>query len=63
MKYHTKEWVNRKFNHLTRNEKIKILYGALNYMKIYNGRTIKECIRLSMGYSWSSDGFYYRGES
>ena len=63
MKYHTKEWVENEFNHLTRNEKIEILYGALNYMQMYNGRSIKECIRLSMGYIINDDGIYYKKES
>ena len=63
MRHHTKEWVDRKYNHLTKNEKIQVLYGALEYMQMYNGRAIKECIRLSMGYITNGDGIYYKKES
>lgn len=50
MKFYTSEQVQEKYNKLTKDEKIEVLYEALNYMQQYNGRTRFLCIAIAMGF-------------
>ena len=49
-KYYTSEHINKEFNKLTKDKKIDILFSALSYMQMYNGRSEITCIALAMGY-------------
>lgn len=49
-KYFTSEEINKKFHSLTKNERIRVLLDALDYMQSYNGRRNILCIALAMGY-------------
>ena len=49
-KYYSFTELNDKFKGLTVSEKNRVLFGALDYMQQYNGRKIKDCIFLSMGF-------------
>lgn len=49
-KYYTAQEVSDKFQKLTKDEKINVLYEAIDYMQSYNGRSKMTCIALAMGY-------------
>ena len=54
----TKEEVKTKFDNLTKNKKIEILYDALSFMQQYNGRSKFDCIAAAMGF-YSDDGVIF----
>ena len=49
-KLYTENYLELKFNKLKKDEKIDILYEALDYMQQYNGRSRFTCIAMAMGY-------------
>jgi hypothetical protein len=49
-KYYTAEQISSKFEQMTKDEKIKVLYGAIDFMQSYNGRSRFLCIAMAMGY-------------
>jgi hypothetical protein len=44
------EEIMSKFHKLSYKKQVAILYGALDYMQQYNGRSINDCIIFAMGY-------------
>lgn len=56
-KYYTKDELNKKYNSLTKDEKIEVLNEAIDIMGQYNGRSKSECIFIAMGFD------NYDGES
>ncbi len=56
-KYYTGSDIEDKFDKLTKNEKINVLSGAIDFMQQYNGRSKTLCIAMAMGYS-NSEGSY-----
>ena len=55
VKYFTSEQIQSKFDKLSCKEKNEVLYGALDYMQVYNGRSKFLCIAMAMGYD-NSEG-------
>jgi predicted metallopeptidase len=49
-KYYTAEQISSKFEQMTKDEKIKVLYEAIDIMQEYNGRSRFLCIAMAMGY-------------
>ena len=49
-KYYTSEQISNKFEKLTKDEKISVLYNAISYMQNYSGRSRFLCIATAMGY-------------
>lgn len=49
-KYYTSEQISNEFEKLTKDEKIRVLYNAIDYMQSYNGRSKSLCIAMAMGY-------------
>ena len=49
-KYYTSEQISNEFEKLTKDEKIRVLYNAIDYMQSYNGRSKFLCIAMAMGY-------------
>jgi hypothetical protein len=47
--------VIKQFDLLSNKLKVEVLLTALSYMQQYNGRTINECIVLSMGYEYDEE--------
>lgn len=47
------------FDSLSNKKKVEILLTALSYMQRYNGRSINDCIILSMGYE-EQDGLWIK---
>jgi hypothetical protein len=54
---YTSEHIQNQFNNLTKEEKIEVLYEALSFMQMYNGRSRFLCIAMAMGYD-NSEGDY-----
>lgn len=50
------------FNKLSAPKKVTILYGALDYMEQYNGRSKERCLCLAMGYQEADNGCWYKKE-
>lgn len=51
----TKQSVIDKFEKLSNTNKVEVLFGALDYMQQYSGRSIGTCICLAMGYKMDID--------
>lgn len=49
-KYYTSDEIHKQFDKLTKNQKINILYEAIDIMQSYNGRSRFYCIANAMGY-------------
>jgi GR25 family glycosyltransferase involved in LPS biosynthesis len=49
-KYYSSEQIQAKFNKLTKDKKIEVLYDAIDVMNQYNGRSRFLCIAIAMGY-------------
>ena len=49
-KYYTSEEISKKYEALSLKEKNEVLYKAIDYMQIYNGRSRFLCIAMAMGY-------------
>lgn len=45
---------------LSKDEQINILYSAIDYMHLYNGRSKTTCIALALGYDIYPTGGYYK---
>ncbi len=59
MKNYTSEQIQTKFQKLTKDKKIEVLYEALDFMQAYNGRSRFLCIAMAMGYdNWEDDDWY-----
>jgi hypothetical protein len=50
VKYYTSEHVSQEFGKLTKDQKINILYEAIDIMQQYNGRSRFLCIAMALGY-------------
>ncbi len=50
-KYYTSGEISKKYNSLTKDKKIEILYEAMDYMQAYNGRSKFLCIAMVMGFA------------
>ena len=60
VKNYTSEHISKEFNNLTKDKKIEVLYEALNFMQMYNGRSRFLCIAMAMGYdNWEGDSDTY----
>ncbi len=46
----TQQEIIDKFNKLSNPKKVEVLFDALGYMQQYNGRSIRTCICLAMGF-------------
>ena len=55
VKNYTNEHIQNEFNSLTKDKKIEVLYKALDFMQMYNGRSRFLCIAMAMGYE-NSEG-------
>lgn len=64
-KYVTSRDINNKYNKLSKNKKIEVLYEAIDYMQSYNGRSRFLCIAMAMGYDNNEglDTTYYKRKS
>ncbi len=51
MKYYTSKHIQKEYSELTKDEKIKILYEAIDIMQQYNGRSRFLCIAMALGYN------------
>ena len=51
----TKEAIIAKFVKLSNPKKVEVLLDALDYMQQYNGRSVRTCICLAMGYRMNID--------
>lgn len=47
---YTADYIQKQFDGLTKDKKIEVLRGALDYMQQYNGRSNFLCIAMAMGY-------------
>jgi len=56
MKKYTKEQLVKKFDKMTKDDKIEALCYAIDFMQQYNGRTKWECVFRSMGYIFTEEG-------
>lgn len=56
----TAQEIMNQFNALTSDERIPILFKALNRMQGYNGRSIDDCIIYAMGYLPNVKGEYIK---
>ena len=50
MKYYTSDEISLLLDNVSKDQKINILYAALDYMQQYNGRTKFRCISMAMGF-------------
>lgn len=50
IKYYTDKDVSKVFSKLTKDEKINILYEAIDITQQYNGRSRFLCIAMALGY-------------
>lgn len=59
-KYYTSEHIHNEYSKLTKDKKIEVLYEALNFMQMYNGRSRFLCIAMAMGYdNWEGESDTY----
>lgn len=49
-KYYTSAFIQKKFENLSKDKKIKVLYEAIDIMQQYNGRSRFLCIAMAMGF-------------
>lgn len=49
-KFYTHAYIMEKYAKLSKNEKIDVLYEAIDIMHQYNGRSRFTCIAMAMGY-------------
>ena len=49
-KYYTNTHINRQYNDLNPQQKIELLWEALDYMQAYNGRSKILCVAMALGY-------------
>ncbi len=63
LKYYTSNDIQNEYSSLTKDEKIKVLYEAIDIMQGYNGRTRFLCIAMAMGYGnyEGEDNTYIKG--
>jgi glutaredoxin-related protein len=62
-KYYTSEHVSKQYQKLTKDEKINVLYEAIDIMQQYNGRSRFLCIAMAMGYrNWEGENDTYTKE-
>lgn len=54
-KYYYDNYISNVFNRKTKDNKIDILYEALDYMQSYNGRSRLDCVALAMGFTYTTD--------
>ena len=54
--YYTTQEVKKKFDKLSKDNKIEILNEAIDNMQMYNGRSKFFCIALAMGYKSTDEG-------
>ncbi len=47
---YTSKEVQIKYNKLSKDKKIEVLYEAIDYMQTYNGRSRFLCIAMAMGF-------------
>lgn len=57
---YTSQEISTKYDNLSYKEKAEVLYGALDYMSQFNGRTKFLCIALAMGYDNIDEGLYIK---
>lgn len=62
MKTYTESELRKKFEWLTKNEQINVLWSALDIMQQYNGRARWTCIFMAMGYEWTDSNNYIKTE-
>lgn len=65
MKYYTSEQISKQYEALTKDQKINVLYSAIDYMQQYNGRSRFMCIAMAMGYNnheGDNKSYYKRSE-
>lgn len=58
-KQYTKAEVVKEYSKLTKDERIEVLKGALDYMQQYNGRSKFLCIAMAMGFTDTDDDNTY----
>lgn len=58
-KVFTRNEMINKFETLTSEKKVYIMWGALDLMNQYNGRNNYECIFMAMGYQEDSEGRWH----
>lgn len=51
----TKQAIIDKFEKLSKPKKVEVLFDAIEYMQQYNGRSVRTCICLAMGYKMNCD--------
>lgn len=51
MKARTQEGIIQEFSNLPYKKQVVIMWGALDHMEQFNGRTKLDCVCLSMGYT------------
>lgn len=60
IKNYTSEHIQKEFDNLTKDEKIIVLYKALDFMQMHNNRSRFLCIAMAMGYdNWEGDSDTY----
>lgn len=61
-KYYAGNQITDKFDCLTPQQKIHILWESLDYMQAYNGRSKTLCIAMALGYDndEGEDNTYYK---
>jgi len=55
--YYTDTFISRQYNHLKPQQKIDILWEALDKMQEYNGRSKLLCVAMALGYD-NNEGAY-----
>lgn len=59
-KYYTSKNIQDEFINLTKDEKIIVLYKALDFMQMHNNRSRFLCIAMAMGYeNWEGESDTY----
>lgn len=62
VKYYSQGDIEAEYGRLTKDEREKILWSALDYMQQYNGRTKIKCVAMALGYDNSevAKDLYYK---
>jgi hypothetical protein len=50
MKYYTSKHIQKEYSGLTKDERIEVLYEALDFMQQHNSRSRFLCIAMALGY-------------